>query len=71
MECATLFSVGIARKVRVGGVITAIWNVERTKAGLPDTVCIDSSKAIACAIGALRELIAADREREKRGGVLI
>lgn len=25
MECATLFSVGIARKVRVGGVITAIW----------------------------------------------
>ena len=71
MECATLFSVGIARKVRVGGVITAIWNVERTKAGLPDAVCMDSSKAIACAIGALRELIVADREREKRGGVLI
>lgn len=61
MECATLFSVGIARKVRVGGIITAIWNVERTKAGLPDTVCMDSSKAIACAVGALRELIASDR----------
>ena len=48
-------------------------NMERRadKGGLPDTVCMDSSKAIACAIGALRALIAADREREKRGGVLI
>lgn len=61
MECATLFSVGIARRVRVGGVITALWNVERTKAGMDDTVCTDSSKAIACAVGALRELIASDR----------
>lgn len=48
-------------------------NMERRadKGGAADTVCMDSSKAIACAIGALRELIVADREREKRGGVLI
>lgn len=65
MECATLFSVGTAREVRVGGIITAIWNVERTKAGLEDTVCMDSSKAISCAVAALRELIAADRSVER------
>lgn len=58
MECATLFSVAIARNVRAGAVITAIWNVERTKAGLDDGVCIDSTKAIKCAVLAMKKLIA-------------
>lgn len=60
MECAALFSVGLARGVRVGAVLTALWNVERSNAGLPDPVCHDSSRAIQCAVGALRELIRQD-----------
>lgn len=61
MECATLFSVGTARHVRVGGVITAIWNVERTKAGLDDKVSTSSEKAIVCAVEAVKELIENDK----------
>jgi len=57
MECAALFSVGIARKVRVGAVLTAIWNVERTKLGLSNPTYMDSGRAIDCAVGALRILI--------------
>lgn len=61
MECAALFSVGIARGVRVGAVLTAIWNVERSKAGLKDNITHDSSRAISCAINAIKELITADK----------
>lgn len=62
METAALFSVGLVRHVRVGAVLTAIWNVERPKAGLPDTVCNDSTRAIQCAVEALKRLILQDRE---------
>ena len=58
MECAAIFSVGLARGVRCGAVLTALWNVERSKAGLPDQITYDSSRAIRCAIEALRALIA-------------
>lgn len=61
MEAATLFSVAIARGVRAGAIFTALWNVERSKAGLPDTVTHDSSKAIECAVGAMKILIKQDR----------
>lgn len=57
MEAAALFSVGLARGVRVGAVLTAIWNIERSRAGLPDRVCKSSDRAIRCAVGAMRELI--------------
>lgn len=57
MECAALFSVGIARSVRVGAVLTALWNVERSNAGLPDTVCHSSGRAIQCAVDAIKILI--------------
>lgn len=57
METAALFSVGITRGVRVGAVLTALWNVERAKAGLADLVCKSSDRAIRCAVGAIRELI--------------
>ena len=61
MECAAIFAVGIARGARCGGVLTALWNVERSKAGLPDNITNDSSRAIKCAIDAIRILIKEDR----------
>ncbi len=61
MECAALFSVGIARGVRCSAILTALWNVERSKAGLPDQITYDSSRAILCAVEAFRELIAEDK----------
>ncbi len=57
MECAAIFAVGIARKVRCGAVLTALWNVERSKANLPDNITYDSTRAIRCAVGAIQELI--------------
>lgn len=60
MEASAIFSVAIARNVRAGAVLTALWNVERTNAGLPDKRCESSERAIKCAIGAIRELIKND-----------
>ena len=60
MEAATLFSVALVRGARAGAVLTALWNVERSKAGLPDRVCKDSSRAIKCAVEAIRILIKKD-----------
>lgn len=62
MECAAVFAVGIARKVRCGAVLTALWNVERSKANLQDNVTYDSTRAIKCVVSAIRKLIAADRK---------
>lgn len=62
MECAAVFSVGLARKARCGAVLTALWNVERSKAGLPDNITDDSSKAIKCVVEAIRLLIADDNK---------
>ncbi|MDE6149857.1 MAG: uridine phosphorylase, partial [Ruminococcus sp.] len=63
MECAAVFSVGIARGARCGGVLTALWNVERSKAGLPDNITDDSSRAIRCAVDAIKVLIKEDRDK--------
>ncbi len=63
MEAATLFSVAIARHVRAGAVLTALWNVERSKAGLPDPVCESSERAIQCAVNAIKLLIERDRAK--------
>ena len=57
MEAATLMCVGLTRKVRVGAVLTAIWNVERPKAGLDNPEYHSSDRAIKCAIDALKILI--------------
>jgi uridine phosphorylase len=62
MEAATIYSVALTRKVRAGGVMLAIWNVERHNAGLPDTVTKDTERAIMCAIGAVKRLIKADKK---------
>ena len=61
MECAAVFAVGIARRVRCGAVLTALWNVERSKAGLPDNITNDSSRAIKCVVDAIRILIKEDK----------
>ncbi|MCL1865883.1 MAG: uridine phosphorylase [Oscillospiraceae bacterium] len=68
MEAATLFSVALVRGVRAGAVLTALWNVERSKAGLPDKVCESSERAIKCAVGALRILI--EKGERASGGKL-
>ena len=68
MEAAALFAVGLTRRVRVGAVLTALWNVQRSKAGLPDRVHLDSSRAIACAVEALRRLIREDALRKPEEG---
>ncbi|MBR5479149.1 MAG: nucleoside phosphorylase [Clostridia bacterium] len=57
MECATLFSVGLARRVRVGAVIGAIWNVERSAAGLSNPVTTDVTRGIEVAIAAIKDEI--------------
>lgn len=63
MEAATIFSVAIARHVRAGAVLTALWNVERSKAGLPDPVCHSSERAIKCAVDAIKILIESDKTK--------
>lgn len=60
MECAGIFSVGLVRGVRCGAVLTAIWNVVRSERGMPDNITDDSSRAITCAVEAIRLLIARD-----------
>jgi uridine phosphorylase len=64
METATLFSVGLTRGVRVGAVLTAIWNIERPKLGLSNPIVNNSERAIQCAIDALSILIEQDRKNE-------
>ncbi len=61
MESAAIFSVALLRGVRAGAVMTALWNVERTNAGLPDKNCDSTDRGIRCAIGAVRRLIASDK----------
>jgi uridine phosphorylase len=59
MEAAALFSVGLVRRVRVGAVLTAVWNPELHKAGVSQEQVFDNTAAITCAIGALRLLMGA------------
>lgn len=68
MECAAIYSVGIVRSVfpvhiRCGGVLTALWNAERAKKNMPDTVTEDSTRGIKCAVRALELLIEKDQAR--------
>ena len=62
MESAALFSVAAARHVRAGAVFTALWNVERSKQGLPDKVCTSVERAIRCSVDAIKILIEKDRK---------
>lgn len=60
MECAAIFSVALTRRARAGAVLTALWNVERSNRGMPDNITDDSSRAIKCAVEAIRILIKED-----------
>ena len=57
METAALFSVGLVRRVRVGCVLTVLWNPELNKAGVSQTQYLDNERAITCALGAIETLI--------------
>lgn len=63
MECAAIFAVCTARRVRCGGILTALWNVERSKADLPDNITYDSTRAIKCVVLAIEKLIEADKKQ--------
>lgn len=60
MECAAVFAVSLLRGARAGAVLTALWNVKRSKTGMEDNIVSDSSRAIECAVGAVRWLIKQD-----------
>ncbi len=62
MEAASVFSVCLARGKRAGAVFTALWNFERSRKGLSDKVCHDSTRAIITAIEAVKILIEQDRK---------
>jgi len=57
MEAAALFSVGQVRRVKVGAVLTVIWNPELQKTGAEQTEYHSNDRAISCAIGAIETLI--------------
>ncbi len=66
MECAAIYAVGLARsvfpkKIRCGGVLTALWNAERSKRNMPDTITNDSTRGIKCAVRAVELLIEQDK----------
>ena len=63
MESAAVFAVCMAHKKRRGAVFTALWNVERSKQGLEDNITYDSTRAIECAVEAIKILIQQDRKR--------
>lgn len=65
MECAAIYAVSLVRsvfpkKIRCGGVLTALWNAERSKRNMPDTITNDSTRGIKCAIRAVELLIEQD-----------
>ena len=66
MESAALFVVANYLRVRAGACFLVIANQEREKSGLENPVVHDTDKAIKVAVEAVRELIRADKEQEKR-----
>lgn len=64
MESAALFIAGSFLRVRVGAVCLVVANQERAKLGLPNPQVHDTELAIRTAIGALRKLIKADKEKQ-------
>lgn len=67
MECAAIYAVGLvrsefpAKKIRCGGVLTALWNAERSKRNMPDNITDDSTRGIKCAVRAIELLIEQDK----------
>ena len=64
MESAALFITGAYRRVRVGTVLLVVANQERAKRDLPNAQVHDTGQAIDAAVGAIRRLIRAEREKQ-------
>ncbi len=60
MESAALFVVASALKCRCGSCFHVVWNQEREKAGLDQTMSEDTSKSVKVAVEAMKLLIAQD-----------
>ena len=65
MESAALFVVANALKVRCGSNFLVVANQERAKQGLDNPLVHDTDLAVRVTIGALRHLIAADKQAGK------
>lgn len=66
MESAALFTAASYLQVRCGSCFLAVGNQERAKAGLSNPIVHDTEAAIKVGVGALRILIA--RDKENQGG---
>ena len=65
MESAALFVVASYLKVRCGSTFLVVANQERAKRGMDNPLVHDTDLAIRVGVGALKELIEADREKKK------
>ena len=65
METAALYIVAAKLHVRVGACFLVMANQEREKLGLENPVVHDTDKAIQVAVQAIRELIRADKAKER------
>ena len=65
MESAALFVVASHLKVRVGSCFLVLANQEREKLGLENPVVHDTDMAVRTAVGAVRNLIRQDNEKNK------
>ena len=65
MESAALFVIASHLRVRAGSCFLVLANQEREKLGLENPVVHDTDKAIQVAVQAIRELIRADKAKER------
>lgn len=63
MESAAMFITAAYKNVRCGSCFLVVANQERAAAGLPNPVVHDTDLAIRVAVGAIKELIEADRAK--------
>ncbi|MBQ9064399.1 MAG: uridine phosphorylase [Blautia sp.] len=66
MESAALFIVANALKVRCGSAFLVVANQERAKRGLDNPLVHDTDLAVRVGVGAIRNLIAADKAAEQK-----
>ena len=66
MESAALFTVASYLHVRCGSAFLAVANQERAKKGMDNPQAHDTDLAVRVGIGALRRLIAEDREKQNK-----
>ena len=62
VESSTLYVVSSALKCRAGSCFHVIWNQEREKAGLDQTMSEDTSAAVKIAVEAMRKIILKDKK---------